>query len=623
MKIGIVGNGFVGKATSLLQCDGVELFIYDIRPEACSPPETTLETMESCDLVFLALPTPLNHDGSCYTKILEDVIRDIKNPFKIIRSTVNVGFSNKQDCFFMPEFLTERNWKQDFQEASYWVMGLLDESTLDTAGNFEHHEMITHVTTEKNIIFKQRIQKLFSLAKNSGAIQSDVIHFVKSQEAETLKCFKNCFLSAKVGIMNEFYDFCSSYDVDFESVKQFLMKDDRIGKSHMNVPGYGNLRGFGGTCFPKDTHSLYHQFMQKGIESPIYEHILYRNDHKDRVEREWATDLWRTTIPSNGKPISLVTGGAGFIGSHLCESLLQRGHIVICLDNLYSGKMSNIEPLMKNENFLFKKGDVIHKMYFPKLDFIWHLACVASPPKYMATGYHTTQTSVIGTMNMIELAAVHQCKLLFSSTSEVYGDPLVHPQHEEYYGNVNSVGPRSCYDEGKRCAETLIYQYGVEHPEMKDKLKIVRIFNTYGPNMDLGDGRVITNFLKCILDKKPVEIYGNGNQTRSFTYIDDLLDGFFKVMESHEIHGPVNLGNPHEEFTINYLLSCFEKLTGRTIDKTNVSLPKNDPLQRKPCIEMAQDKLHWNPSVGLEEGLSKMLKKYDLLFENIDLHFEA
>ena len=603
MKIGIVGNGFVGKATSLLKCESVELLIYDIRPEACSPPGTTLQSMEECDLVFLALPTPLNHDGSCYTDILTEVIEKINNPFKIVRSTVNVGFSENYSCFFMPEFLTEKNWRQDFIESSYWIMGLLNESLYSEDKNFENKNL--------NILFKEKIQRLFTLSCLEKSIQSDKIYFLLNKEAETLKLFKNCFLSAKVGIMNEFFDFCNSFDVDYNNVKEYLSLDKRIGNTHLNVPGYEDIRGFGGTCFPKDTHSLYNQFQNTTTKSIIFQNILYRNDFIDRPQREWAHDLWRTTIPTD-KKISLVTGGAGFIGSHLCKKLLDLNHIVICVDNFSSGNKKNIEQLLSNKSFLLKTADVIDKLYFPKLDFIWHLACVASPPNYMKDGYHTVKTCFLGTMNMIELAKQHDCKLLFTSTSEIYGDPLEHPQHETYKGNVNCIGPRSCYDEGKRCAETLMYQYASQYPEMKNKLKIVRIFNTYGLNMDLKDGRVVTNFLNSVLNKEKITVYGDGKQTRSFMYIDDLIDGLRKMMFSNET-GPINLGNPNQEITILKLIETFQQLLNVTLDVEFLHLPKDDPSRRKPDISLANNLLDWSPKIDLKTGLTTMLRHYNLI----------
>lgn len=589
MIIGIIGNGFVGKATKLLKSPSINILVYDIRPEACEPPGTTLEDLEKCDLVFYCLPTPMNHHGKCYTKLLEDAIPKLKNPFKVIRSTVPVGFSQSMDCYFMPEFLTEANWRDDFINSTHWVFGLL-------AG--EQYK-------EQNSEFSRRIEYLFETSKHEGLIVSSKTNFLINSEAEMLKLVKNCYLSAKVGIMNELYDFCQAKNVNYENVKRFLLLDPRIGTTHMNVPGYAGLRGFGGTCFPKDTHSLYSQFQEAGVHSVIYQSILDRNDNLDRPQREWAVDKWRTTIPAN-KPISLVTGGAGFLGSNLCERLLHEGHIVICLDNLQTGNKKNIEEFLTNPDFLFKYADITNKQYFPHIDYIWHLACPASPPKYQADGYKTLQTSLLGTMNVLELARVHNCHLLFSSTSEVYGDPTEHPQRESYWGNVNPVGSRSCYDEGKRCAETLIYEYRKKHPQLSDKLKIVRIFNTYGPKMDINDGRVITNYIKYYLESRPITIYGDGTQTRSFCYVSDMIDGFIKMMFSNEV-GPINLGNPDTEFTMIGLKTVLESITCKKSEIVYQQLPENDPRQRKPDITLAETKLDWHPIVNLTTGLKKTI----------------
>ena len=311
------------------------------------------------------------------------------------------------------------------------------------------------------------------------------------------------------------------------------------------------------------------------------------------------------------KKISLVTGGAGFLGTNLCIKLLELGHVVICLDNFSTGNMLNIQALMKNHNFILKKGDVTNKHGFTKLDYIWHLACPASPPKYQENGYKTLLTSLMGTMNMLDLALEHKCKLLFTSTSEVYGDPLVTPQTETYWGNVNPIGPRSCYDEGKRCSETLIYEFRKLHPEISNNLKIVRIFNTYGPYMDINDGRVITNFIKCILENNPLTIYGDGNQTRSFCFVDDMIDGFVKMMMSNEI-GPINLGNPYHEFSMNQLKDCFcDLLSVRDYPSITMPLPENDPKQRCPDISLAKNKLDWVPNVNIKDGIKKTFEYFE------------
>lgn len=589
MIIGIVGNGFVGKATKLLKSPSINILVYDIRPEACEPPGTTLEDLEKCDLVFYCLPTPMNHNGKCYTGLLEQAIPKIKNPFKVIRSTVPVGFSQSQGSFFMPEFLTEANWRDDFINSTHWVFGVLQGD--------ENKEL--------NNEFIRRIEILFTTSTHEGLIHSDKTYFISNNEAEMLKLVKNCYLSAKVGIMNELYDFCQAKGVIYENVKRLLLLDPRIGTTHMNVPGYGGLRGFGGTCFPKDTHSIYSQFQEAGVQSIIYQSILDRNDNLDRPQREWATDKWRTTIPAN-KPISLVTGGAGFLGSNLCGRLLSEGHIVICLDNLHTGSPKNIEEFLDNPDFLFKKADITDKQYFSHIDYIWHLACPASPPKYQEDGYKTLQTSILGTMNVLELARVHKCPLLFTSTSEVYGDPSEHPQRETYWGNVNPVGPRSCYDEGKRCAETLIYEYRKRQPELANRLKIVRIFNTYGPKMDIDDGRVITNYIKCYLENRPITVYGDGSQTRSFCYVDDLINGLVNMMYSNEV-GPINLGNPDSELTMLELKHELERITNKKTEVEYRRLPENDPKQRKPDITLARERLDWNPSVLLRDGLKRTI----------------
>lgn len=588
MLIGIIGFGFVGRATGLLKNNNINEIIYDINPNLCYPSGTTLYDLESCDLIFICLPTPMNHNGNCYTEILKDTISKIKNPFKIIRSTVPIGYTDSCDCFFMPEFLTELNWKEDFINTKTWLIGFNDKNE--------------QITTQ----FKNRVQTLFELAKAGGNIKSDKIIFTKNKVAESIKIVKNCFLSAKVGIMNEIYDLCKKEDVDYEELKEILKLDERIGSSHLNVPGYNNKRGFGGTCFPKDTLSLYNQYQNTNTPSILFQSVLFRNETIDRLEREWSTDYWRTVIPRN-KPISLVTGGAGFLGSNLCRRLLYVGHIVICLDNFETGSMKNIKDLLDNTDFQLKNADIINKQFFPHLDFIWHLACPASPPKYQKDGYKTLQTSLIGTMNVLELVKTHKCPILFSSTSEIYGDPWEHPQKETYWGNVNTVGPRSCYDEGKRCAESLIYEYRKYVPDVQ--LKIVRIFNTFGPFMDIDDGRVITNYMKAYLNNKPVPIYGDGMQTRSFCYVDDLIDGFMQMMTSNEI-GPINLGNPHE-FNMLELKNIFDNLFKKQQSLEYFPLPINDPKQRKPDITLAKEKLNWQPKIKIEEGIEKTIEHFD------------
>ena len=303
----------------------------------------------------------------------------------------------------------------------------------------------------------------------------------------------------------------------------------------------------------------------------------------------------------------VVTGGAGFIGSNLCDRLIKEGHRVVCVDNLYTGNKSNIEHLLPNSKFDFVECDVIHTSYYIKsisIDEIYNLACPASPPHYQKNPIFTTKTSVLGALNVLQLASENKAKILQASTSEVYGNPLVHPQIETYLGNVNPNGIRSCYDEGKRCAESLFMDYNRYYGT---RTKIIRIFNTYGPNMDPCDGRVVSNFIIQALKGKNITIYGDGSQTRSFQYIDDLIDGMIKVMATNDkFTGPVNLGNP-EEFTVEELAHKVIELTNSKSKIIYKPLPEDDPIKRKPDITKAIDSIDWKPRIGLEEGLKKTI----------------
>ena len=297
----------------------------------------------------------------------------------------------------------------------------------------------------------------------------------------------------------------------------------------------------------------------------------------------------------------LVTGGAGFLGSNLCERLLDEGHLVFCLDNFFTGRMVNIQPLLKNKNFVLVRQNVIDKFDIA-VDEIYNLACPASPIHYQQYPVETTKTSVLGIINMLDLATKFKSKLLQASTSEIYGDPLVHPQKEDYQGNVNPIGIRACYDESKRVSESLCFDY---HREYGTRIKVIRIFNTYGPNMGANDGRVVSNFICQALKGEDITIYGDGSQTRSFCYVDDLIDGMIKMMNSDDkFLGPVNLGNPGE-FTVKELA---EKVITITHSHSKLSfqiLPKDDPTQRRPVIDLAREKLGWEPKVMLEEGLER------------------
>ena len=296
----------------------------------------------------------------------------------------------------------------------------------------------------------------------------------------------------------------------------------------------------------------------------------------------------------------MVTGGAGFLGSHLCERLLNDGHDVLCVDNFYSGTKDNIEHLVENPHFEMMRHDVTFPLYV-EVDEIYNLACPASPIHYQRDPVQTTKTSVHGAINMLGLAKRTKAKILQASTSEVYGDPEVHPQNESYWGHVNPIGIRSCYDEGKRCAETLFFDY---HRQHQLEIKVVRIFNTYGPRMHPNDGRVVSNFIVQALSGKDITIYGDGSQTRSFCYVDDLIEGFIRLMASpSDITGPINIGNPVES-TIKELAETVIAMVGGKSKLIFNPLPQDDPKQRKPDITLARNKLGWEPKVKLHDGLS-------------------
>jgi UDP-glucuronate decarboxylase len=307
----------------------------------------------------------------------------------------------------------------------------------------------------------------------------------------------------------------------------------------------------------------------------------------------------------------LVTGGAGFIGSHVCEHLLKEGNEVISLDNYFTGSKSNIIHLANAPFFEMIRHDITHP-FMIEVDEIYNLACPASPIHYQLNPIKTIKTSVMGSINMLGLAKRIKAKVLQASTSEVYGDPQVHPQPENYWGNVNPIGKRSCYDEGKRCAETLFMDY---HIQNKVKIKIVRIFNTYGPKMSPNDGRVVSNFIVQALQDKDISIYGDGLQTRSFQYVDDLIIGLVRCMETgNDFIGPVNLGNPNE-FTILELAKLIIKLTDSKSKIVYLPLPQDDPIQRKPDISLAKDKLKWEPKVSLEDGLIETINYFKFVLK--------
>jgi UDP-glucuronate decarboxylase len=300
----------------------------------------------------------------------------------------------------------------------------------------------------------------------------------------------------------------------------------------------------------------------------------------------------------------VVTGGAGFIGSYICERLINMGAQVYCIDNLQTGRLINVERLLSHSKFTFIEHDVIDPLPRLPVDQVWNLACPASPPRYQTNPIHTMKTCVLGTLHALELAHGAQAPMLQTSTSEVYGDPEVHPQVESYRGAVNATGPRSCYDEGKRAAETLCFDFHRRHGV---RIRVARIFNTYGPRMDAGDGRVVTNFIVRALQNKPLEIYGDGTQTRSFCYVDDLVEGLFRLIGlADEVTGPINLGSP-DEFTVAELAAIVLRLTGSKSPLRKRPLPQDDPRQRRPDIALARELLNWLPTVPLEQGLRRTI----------------
>jgi UDP-glucuronate decarboxylase len=305
----------------------------------------------------------------------------------------------------------------------------------------------------------------------------------------------------------------------------------------------------------------------------------------------------------------LVTGGAGFLGSHLCERLLDQGHDVLCVDNYFTGRKDNIAHLLPNPNFEAMRHDITFPLYV-EVDEIYNLACPASPIHYQFDPVQTTKTSVIGSINMLGLAKRTKAKIFLSSTSEVYGDPTVHPQREDYRGNVNPIGPRACYDEGKRCAETLFFDY---HRQHNLRIKVVRIFNTYGPRMHPNDGRVVSNFIVQALKNEPISLYGDGMQTRAFCFVDDMIEGWLRLMAApDDVVGPINIGNPHE-IPVKELAERIIRMTGSTSRIEHRPLPVDDPLQRCPDITRAKSLLGWEPTVPLEVGLTKTIAYFDRL----------
>ena len=422
----------------------IEVYIYDIRPEACQPPGMTLEQLDrECDLVFLCLPTPLNHDGSCYTKILEDTIARCSNPYKVIRSTIPVGFAAKHRCYFMPEFLTEAKWENDFRSTKEWIVGLPTTSQMvvshGPSSSKENDKLIAQNLSEiQHNEFKTRMNKLIKRSHKNSAIDSRTIVFCDTNEAEMLKLMKNCFLSAKVGLMNEFYDFCSATRTDYNTVTGLAKKDARMGTSHFQVPGPDGRRGFGGTCFPKDTHSLYCQMNARGLDPQIYPAILARNDTIDRAEREWSRDVWRTTIPLPTQESKIVvvftdvsvtpSSNSMYLADIIRTNLAKNNIVIEVVRNLLENDIVHPNPAPASANHLIKYHyNTSAPLFFPRVDECYYI------PHSSHSTYETMRevSCVIDlwnnhkemTLYVIKIHAVLQStSLVITTPNEEYGE---------------------------------------------------------------------------------------------------------------------------------------------------------------------------------------------------------
>jgi UDPglucose 6-dehydrogenase len=464
MKIGIIGNGFVGRATqifaknydALYEFNPIPVYIYDIRPEACDPPGITLEELDrECDLLFFCLPTPLHHDGTCYTRILEDTIAKCpSNPYKVIRSTVPVGFAAKHGCYFMPEFLTEANWEDDFRRTKEWVVGIPPATAPEQV----------YVNDE----FKSRIQALIKQSHQNRAIDSPAVVFCDTNEAEMLKLMKNCFLSAKVGLMNEFYDFCRATHTDYNHVTELAKRDARMGTSHFQVPGPDGRRGFGGTCFPKDTHSLYCQMNAHGIIPHIYPAILTRNDTNDRPEREWSRDVWRTTIPlptPASKVVVVFSDASSLYLVDIIRDNLAKNNVVI---QVVRGSGDGCVSQTIHKNHLVKhRANPGAPLFFPRVDECYYT------PQSGADSY----TTMCEVMRVIDLWANHEQMTLYviKQRRADYDDDEGHENESgtEGFESDEYAIPRRDVDYVKVVEDYYIMKYGSSH---NDKRRLVVIF---------------------------------------------------------------------------------------------------------------------------------------------------
>jgi hypothetical protein len=450
MKILLIGFGFVGKATYLLNNKDIETYVYDINPELCIPNNINFnDVINIVDLIFISLPTPTNIDGSCYTNIIDETINKINlinnEKLIIIRSTVPVGYCDYKNIFFMPEFLTEKNWKDDFINNKYWLFGIYENCPLEIENSY-----------------KKLISELFLLAHNNQKIKYNNIIFGKNKEIELSKLIRNTFLSTKVSYFNEIYDLCCSLHINYNQIIDYVKLDDRIGLTHMACPGHDGLRGFGGTCFPKDTISLYNQLNLNNINSYILQTVLDRNENHDRIIRDWLKDIDRTNVAKNNYKIILVSGCTGFFGLQLCKKLLEdNNNRIIYMNKLSSENINIIIELKNNNNFKFINFDIKNKLFLPRIDEIYYLGCLTNQEVYNKFTIETLTNCFEGTKNMLDLAVKHNAKMLFLST-------------EKY--TINTINNNnSGYEEIKIVAETLMYEYKKKY----NNIKVVKIINKY------------------------------------------------------------------------------------------------------------------------------------------------
>ena len=403
MNILIIGFGFVGKATYLLNNKDINIFVYDINLELCIPLEIVLEEyIKKVDLIFISLPTPLNIDGTCYTKLIDDVLKKIDHEYIIIRSTVPIGYCDSKNVFFMPEFLTEKKWKEDFINNKHWIFGMYD-----------------NCSPSKKSIFMNRITDLINLSYTNRSINYNDIIFCTNKEAELTKLVKNTFLATKVSYFNEIYDLTEKLNINYNRVIELVKSDERIGDTHMACPGHDGKKGYGGTCFPKDTNSMYYQMVGHGIDTHIFEANLYRNEIIDRPERDWLRDKGRTNIDEKKFKIILVTSGSGILGRKLCKKLLEDfSNKIICLYNFLDLENDDFKLLLNNPNFKILSFNIIKKIFLPHVDEIYHLTPVEYFKFCESEPIETAMFNFQGTKNIIDLAKVHNAKVLLTSIKD-------------------------------------------------------------------------------------------------------------------------------------------------------------------------------------------------------------